>query len=30
MAQTVNFVTLDTAEAMAAFLEKREPSFNGE
>ena len=29
MAQTVNFGTADTAEAMAAFLEKRDPKFNG-
>ena len=28
-AQTVNFGTRDTAEAMAAFLEKREPRFEG-
>ena len=27
--QTVNFGTADTAEAMAAFLEKREPRFTG-
>ena len=27
--QTVNFGTADTAEAMRAFLEKREPSFEG-
>jgi enoyl-CoA hydratase/carnithine racemase len=30
MAQTVNFGTKDTAEAMAAFLEKRDPTFTGE
>lgn len=30
MAQTVNFSTKDTAEAMAAFLDKRDPSFSGE
>lgn len=30
MAQTVNFATKDTAEAMAAFLEKRDPTFSGE
>ncbi len=29
MAQTVNFGTADTAEAMAAFLQKREPRFTG-
>src|SRR4051812_12241463 len=29
MAQTVNFGTADTAEAMAAFLEKRDPKFSG-
>jgi len=28
-AQTVNFSTADTAEAMAAFLEKRDPKFQG-
>lgn len=28
-AQTVNFATRDTAEAMAAFAEKREPKFEG-
>ena len=28
-AQTVNFGTHDTAEAMAAFLEKRTPTFKG-
>lgn len=28
-AQVVNFTTADTAEAMAAFLEKREPRFTG-
>ena len=28
-AQTVNFGTKDTAEAIAAFVEKREPKFNG-
>ena len=28
-AQTVNFATDDTAEAMAAFLEKRDPRFTG-
>ena len=27
--QTVNFGTADTAEAIAAFLEKREPRFQG-
>jgi 2-(1,2-epoxy-1,2-dihydrophenyl)acetyl-CoA isomerase len=29
MAQTVNFGTADTAEAMAAFIEKRDPTFHG-
>jgi 2-(1,2-epoxy-1,2-dihydrophenyl)acetyl-CoA isomerase len=29
MAQTVNFGTADTVEAMAAFLEKRAPAFRG-
>jgi 2-(1,2-epoxy-1,2-dihydrophenyl)acetyl-CoA isomerase len=29
MAQTVNFGTADTAEAMLAFVEKREPRFSG-
>jgi enoyl-CoA hydratase/carnithine racemase len=29
MAQAVNFGTADTAEAMAAFLEKRDPKFSG-
>ena len=29
MAQTVNFGTADTAEAMAAFIEKRDPKFQG-
>lgn len=29
MAQTVNFGTSDTKEAVSAFLEKREPKFNG-
>jgi enoyl-CoA hydratase/carnithine racemase len=29
MAQTVNFATEDTREAVAAFLDKREPSFKG-
>jgi enoyl-CoA hydratase/carnithine racemase len=28
-AQTVNFATADTAEAIAAFLEKREPRYRG-
>jgi len=28
-AQTINFVTADTAEAIAAFLEKRSPHFEG-
>lgn len=28
-AQTVNFATRDTAEAIAAFVEKREPTFEG-
>ena len=28
-AQTVNFGTRDTAEALAAFVEKREPRFEG-
>ena len=28
-AQTVNFATADTAEAMAAFLDKRDPRFEG-
>jgi enoyl-CoA hydratase/carnithine racemase len=28
-AQTINFTTKDTAEAMAAFLEKRPPNFSG-
>ena len=28
-AQTVNFTTVDTAEAMRAFVEKREPRFEG-
>ena len=28
-AQTVNFGTKDTAEAMSAFLEKRPPKFSG-
>ena len=28
-AQTVNFATKDTAEAVAAFLEKRDPTFHG-
>ena len=28
-AQTVNFSTADTAEAMAAFIGKREPKFQG-
>ena len=29
MAQTVNFYTSDTKEAVAAFLDKREPKFEG-
>jgi enoyl-CoA hydratase/carnithine racemase len=29
VAQTVNFATADTAEAMKAFVEKREPKFEG-
>ena len=29
LAQTVNFFTADTTEAMAAFVEKREPTFRG-
>jgi 2-(1,2-epoxy-1,2-dihydrophenyl)acetyl-CoA isomerase len=29
MAQTVNFSTKDTAEAMAAFVQKRDPRFEG-
>ncbi|MEY2554598.1 MAG: hypothetical protein QOC57_2458 [Ilumatobacteraceae bacterium] len=29
VAQTVNFATADTAEAMKAFLEKRDPKFEG-
>ena len=29
MAQTVNFYTSDTKEAVAAFLDKREPKFQG-
>lgn len=29
VAQTVNFTTKDTAEAMAAFVQKRSPSFEG-
>ena len=29
VAQTVNFATADTAEAMAAFVEKRDPKFEG-
>ena len=29
-AQTMNFSSKDTAEAMAAFLQKREPKFAGE
>jgi 2-(1,2-epoxy-1,2-dihydrophenyl)acetyl-CoA isomerase len=28
-AQTINFSTSDTAEAMRAFIEKREPKFTG-
>ena len=28
-AQTINFATSDTAEAMRAFIEKREPKFIG-
>jgi len=29
MAQTVNFYTSDTKEAVAAFLDKRDPKFEG-
>jgi enoyl-CoA hydratase/carnithine racemase len=29
VAQTVNFSTADTMEAMAAFVAKREPTFEG-
>ena len=29
LAQTVNFSTKDTAEAIAAFLQKRPPNFTG-
>jgi 2-(1,2-epoxy-1,2-dihydrophenyl)acetyl-CoA isomerase len=29
VAQTVNFGTSDTLEAMKAFVEKREPNFEG-
>jgi enoyl-CoA hydratase/carnithine racemase len=29
-AQSMNFASKDTAEAMVAFLQKREPKFSGE
>jgi enoyl-CoA hydratase/carnithine racemase len=29
-AQAMNFASKDTAEAMAAFLQKRDPKFTGE
>jgi len=29
LSQTVNFSTKDTAEAMKAFVEKRDPNFTG-
>jgi 2-(1,2-epoxy-1,2-dihydrophenyl)acetyl-CoA isomerase len=30
IAQTVNFASKDTAEAMMAFIQKRTPTFTGE